>query len=376
MRGFRGALERAWYAGGGLRAWTLVLAPLALGYGAASSLKRRRASRSRKQVAGAHVIAVGNLTVGGTGKSSVARWLAAEAAAAGARAAILLRGHGARRRSGGSGVVPDFASYPLRRAVVRYGDEAIAHRLALPCGAAVAADPDRWRAARALVQGYGAGVLVLDDGWEQGGVRWDELWVVVDPRRPAGNGALLPAGPLRRPVHTLAEARRVVCLLEEPGETVPEATRAWVARHARGLPILRFRRVLRCVSPPGAAGAGAPIRRGVPAALVSGVGSPARLERFASAVGLDCRYHAAFPDHARWAAAALRSEVERARRAGARELYITEKDEARWPEGFATPIPVLVLRTRIEPLDSMEEALEPLRVAVARAAVARAGGIG
>src|SRR5206468_9842712 len=65
-----------------------------------------------------------------------------------------------------------FAGYPLLQSTGRYGDEAIAHRLALPRKAVVATDPDRLRAARALRSGYGASVLVLDDGWEQDRLGW------------------------------------------------------------------------------------------------------------------------------------------------------------------------------------------------------------
>lgn len=367
LRGVRGALERAWSGDPGSPRWTRILAPLSFGYALGSSLARFRAAASRRRIPGAHVVAVGNLTVGGAGKSSVARWLALEASAAGAGAAILLRGHGARERPRGPGVVPDFEGYPLSRRVDLYGDEAIAHRLALPRGVAVAVDRDRRRAARAVVQGYGVRILVLDDGWEQPGLQWDELWVAIDPRRPAGNGALLPSGPLRRPAATLAEATRVLCLLENPGEEIPTTTREWVARHARGLPILRFLRLLRGVSRLGGEGTAEPIRRGLPVALLSGVGSPRRLERFAKAAGADCRYHAAFPDHARWSEAPLRAAIERARRAGAEVIYVTEKDEPRWPESLDPPIPVRVLRTQIVPLDPMDDALGPLRAAVAGA---------
>jgi len=365
MRGIVGAFERSWSGDPGTIGWTKILAPLALLYGAGSAMARRRASARRRPLPEAHVIAVGNLVVGGTGKSSLARWLAREATASGARCAILLRGHGSRERAGGPRAVPDFEGYAMAERVGRYGDEAIAHRMALGKAVAVLVDADRFQAARAALEGYGARSLVLDDAWEQGSLAWDELWVAVDPRSPEGNGLLLPSGPLRRPASTLAEATRVVCVLEEPGEDVPPKTRIWLARFAPERPLLRFRRILRGVSPVGAPEVLQPPEPGLPVALLSGIGSPARLERFARGVGFDWRWHGAFPDHARWSVGAIEGALRMAASTGARVALITEKDEPRWPHGMTTPLPVSVLRTDIEPLDDTAEALGPLRAAVA-----------
>jgi tetraacyldisaccharide 4'-kinase len=341
--------------------WTKALAPLALGYALVSSVSRDRAAAKRRALPGCHVIAVGNLTVGGAGKSTVARWLAQEAVNAGARAAVLLRGHGAQVPGSERGVVPDFEGYPLARRVARYGDEAVAHRTALPREAAVIVDPDRWRAARVAASGYAAKVLVLDDGWEQPGIIWDELWVVVDPQSPVGNGSLLPAGPLRRPAATLREATRVVFLLEEEGETVPESTMAWLARFAPGVSALRLRRTLAGIAPLGEPARIAPLPRGAKVGLVSGIGAPARLERFVRGAGGEVRSHDAFADHARWSVESIRSAIGGARRNGADMVLITDKDEPRWPADLAAELPVRVIRTGVEPLDPVEEALRPLR---------------
>jgi tetraacyldisaccharide 4'-kinase len=307
------------------------------------------------------VIAIGNLTVGGTGKSTIARWLALEAVRAFARPAVLLRGHGAE--SPRPGVLPDFAAYPLENRASRYGDEAIALRRALPREAAVAVDPDRYRAGRAARDGYGARVLILDDGWEQGTLSWDELWVALDPDRPVGNGSLLPAGPLRRPAASLREATRAVFLLEDE-ESVPEPTRAWLARTAPGLPVLRLRRTLLGVSPlhreaPGAFVA--PLPGGTPVAVLSGVGAPQRLERFLRGAGADVRLHEAFPDHARWTKADLGAALRRAGRVRAAMVLITEKDEPRWPADLNSEVPLRVIRTGVEPLDPVREALRPIQ---------------
>jgi tetraacyldisaccharide-1-P 4'-kinase len=76
--------------------------------------------------------------------------------------------------------------------------------------------------------------------------------------------------------------------------------------------------------------------------------------------------HSAFPDHARWNASSLRPALERARRERAEVILITEKDEVRWPPGIDPSIPVRVIRTGVRPLDPVEDALRPMREAVAR----------
>ncbi len=360
-----GLLERSWSAEPGTLAWTKALLPLAAGYSVASGIARRRAGARRRGIEGCHVVAVGNLTVGGTGKSSIARWLALEAVHAGVRAAVLLRGYGALAPPRERGAVPDFEDYPLATRTSRYGDEALALRIGLPREAAVIVDPDRLRGGTAARSGYGARVLILDDGWEQPDLEWDELWVALDPRRPVGSGSLLPAGPLRRPASTLREATRIVFLHEEPRETIPESTRSLIAREAPGVPVSRFQRTLLGTTPPGAGRSPEPLARGARVALVSGIGAPSRLARFIVGAGADLRLHAAFPDHARWSRSTLAAALSRARREGASMALITEKDEPRWPASLDPALPVRVIRTGVVPLDPMEDALRPIRASAA-----------
>jgi len=367
-RGIAGYVERSWSGDPDALAWTRLLLPVSAAYSAAAAAARRRAARSRASIRGLHVVSVGGLTVGGTGKSSLTRWLALEAARSGARAAILLRGYGARRRTAGTFVVPDFDGYPLAEAVDRAGDEASAHRAALPRRVAVAVDSDRYRAGDVARSGYGAAIAVLDDGWEQSRLRWDELWVALDPRRPVGNGSLLPAGPLRRPASTLQEAGVVAFVLEEGAEEVPAATLAWARGLAPRAQVLRFRRVLDGISDVRARAVESWRPEIGPAVLVSAVGSPGRLERFARGAGIEVVFHASFPDHARFRISALERAIGRAASSGARSVLITEKDEVRWPEEFRPPIPVRVIRTSLRALDPVDAALRPLRAAVAAAA--------
>ena len=370
-RGLAGLLERGWSGDAGSIPWTRALLPAAALYAGAAARARARAAAARRSIPGLHVISVGNLTVGGTGKTSLARWLALQAIGLGANPAVILRGHGADRRDRDTDVVPDLDGYPLGSAVDRVGDEAAAHRAALPRGATVVVDRDRYRGARAAQIGYGAQVAILDDGWEQAGLRWDELWVTLDPDRPEGNGLILPAGPLRRPASTLREATVIVFVMEEAGVEIPAATKGWVAARAPGVPVLRFRRHLDGASAIGERAAKPWDAAAPPAGLLSGVGSPGRLERFAKASGIRLASHSVFPDHARWSADAIRSALRSASAAGAGVALITEKDEPRWPAGLDSSLPVRVLRTSLRPLDPVEGALAGLRAAAARSPIGR-----
>ena len=363
--GLLGAVERSWSGEAGTIPWTRVLIPLAAGYAFGSGWSRRRAAQRRRTVPGLHVVAVGNLTVGGTGKSSLARWLALEILAAGGRPVIVLRGHGAPGPRPGTTILPDFAGYPVARAFERGGDEAAAHRAALPLGATVAVGRDRRRAAQAAHRGYGATAAILDDGWEQDSLAWDELWVALDPSRPVGSGALLPAGPLRRPARTLSEASVVAFVLEDGGEDVSADTLTWTRKLAPQAIALRFRRTLSGTSKPGSPAVEPWNPDAGPAALISAVGSPARLTRFAEGAGIRLVSHVAFPDHAAWSSADLAALTRRGAASGARLVLITEKDEPRWPSDVESPIPVRVLRTRLVAIDPVDGALARLRAAVA-----------
>jgi tetraacyldisaccharide 4'-kinase len=322
------------------------------------------------------VLAFGGITVGGTGKSSVARWFArALAVEGGRRTAVLLRGYGARGGPCGPELVPDYPALDLAARVARYGDDALAHRAALPRGAAVVVGADRAAAARAAFDGFGARVLLLDDGWEQRGIAWDRLYAVLDPACPAGNGALLPAGPLRRPPATLREADAICFVLEDGDDPIPAETRRFLERHAPGAPVHRFRRRLLGLSRPGVPACEPAAGAGGRAGLVTGVGAPGRAARFLQGQGVGIAGHAVFPNHADWSADALRRAVDALRRAGAEWIAITEKDEPRWPRGIEGAPPVRVLRTALEPLPSDPDPLEPVRALLARGGLADRGGV-
>jgi tetraacyldisaccharide 4'-kinase len=190
-------LERCWY---GERA-PLWLQPLAGVYALVVRLRRLAYARGwfASRRAAIPVTVIGNLTVGGTGKTPLVMWLAMALREAGQRPGIALRGYGVRVR----GVrLVRAADDP---AIV--GDEAvlIARRTTLP----VAVGADRAACADLLARA-GCTLVLADDGLQHLALRRDLAIVVIDGARGFGNGALLPAGPLREPATGLAAADVVV----------------------------------------------------------------------------------------------------------------------------------------------------------------------
>jgi tetraacyldisaccharide 4'-kinase len=142
------------------------------------------------------VVVIGNITVGGTGKTPFTIWLADQLQRKRKRVGIVLRGYGGRSDHWPRDVDQDSAPQEV-------GDEAVL--LAKRTAAIVVAGPDRVAAARRAIE-RGAEVVLSDDGLQHYRLARDREIVVIDGRRGVGNRRMLPAGPLREPVSRLAQA--------------------------------------------------------------------------------------------------------------------------------------------------------------------------
>lgn len=193
------ALPRLWY---GPRWISLPLWPLAWIFRAVVAGRRLlyRAGWLRAHRVPVPVIVVGNLTVGGTGKTPVAGWLARALALRGHRVGVVLRGYGGSATHG----VRVVTSGSDPREV---GDEAVVHALGGPH--VVVTGADRVAAARRAVA-EGAEIVVCDDGLQHLRLARDYEVAVVDAARGLGNGQMLPAGPLREPPARLESVDAVV----------------------------------------------------------------------------------------------------------------------------------------------------------------------
>ena len=285
-------LQRLWYGNSKLAA---VLLPLSGVFCALVQLRRAayRAGLLPSRRLDTPVIVVGNITVGGTGKTPLVLALTRRLREAGFRVGILTRGYRGRRTSWP--VQVSAASDPEQ-----VGDEPVL--LARNSGATVYAGPDRLAAGRALLASSPCDVLICDDGLQHYALRRDLEIAVIDAGRGHGNGHCLPAGPLREPVSRLNAVDALVYL----GEPAPGAFAMQMELHsatrlcdpADTRPLAAF--------------------RGEPVHAVAGIGHPQRFFAALRSAGLDVEEHR-FPDHHRFRA----DDLEFADR---RTVLMTEKD--------------------------------------------------
>ena len=249
------------------------------------------------------VICVGNLTVGGAGKTPTAIAIAELLRDSGKRPFIISRGYG------GNELGP-LRVDPKHHRARDVGDEALL--LARVAPVIVGAD----RVADALLaRAEGADVLVMDDGFQNPALAKDLSIVVIDGRRGIGNGAVIPAGPLRAPLQAqLDRAQAVLVIAADSG-----AADVLAQVRARGLPIFHGH-----LAPDPAALTPFVNRRVL---AFAGIGDPDKFFATLTSAGVKVAERRSFPDHHRYTLAEV---SELAGRAGQRlVLATTEKDAAR-----------------------------------------------
>ena len=193
-------LDYYWYA---RSPWLLLLTPLSLVFRIVAWLRRNayRAGLLRSQRVALPVIIIGNITVGGTGKTPLVIWLAEYLQEKGYHPGIISRGYGGKASGWPQQVRPD--SDPAM-----VGDEAVL--LAGATGCPMAVGPDRVANATALIKHSECDVILSDDGLQHYALQRDIEIIVIDGVRRFGTGFSIPAGPMREPAKRLKEADLVV----------------------------------------------------------------------------------------------------------------------------------------------------------------------
>jgi tetraacyldisaccharide 4'-kinase len=284
-----------------------------------------RAARSRSSVRlEAPVVSVGNLAMGGTGKTPFAIWLSGRLKAGGRRPAVLLRGY---RRGGGRAV----EAFPpgARPPAWAVGEEALLHLLA--GHAAVGVGADRLAAWRLLRKAGPPDAVVLDDGFQHWPVRRDADIVLIDAVDPY-RGGVFPLGRLREPFAALGRATAVVLMRSEAGRAYP-ALEALIRRFNRQAPIFHARYKPRLE----------PLPAGCSVGAFCGLGHPASFAATLRQAGVAAAFLERFPDHHHYTAADLEPLAARAD-----VLVTTAKDRVNIAGGLAARLNPRVLEIEVE----------------------------
>jgi tetraacyldisaccharide 4'-kinase len=337
----------------------VLLAPAALLYGGVVHVRNRLFDMGifTSQELPIPVISIGNLTVGGTGKTPLVATLARHIAERGQRAAILSRGYGGSL-SGRPYVVSNGngASGPLTGADVA-GDEPVLLSQQLPDVCVVVGGNRRETGTIALEQ-LGADVILLDDGFQHRWLRRDLDILVLDAGEPFGRYRLLPSGLLREPISSLERANIVVVTRSHPDDPL-QTLQEVVRRHNPAAPVFRAYHRPVCFVPLDGSTV-VPLRdlSGIKAAAFCGIGNPDAFRADLLELGVDIVVFEPFRDHHRYSGEEIARLFRDAREAGAGCLITTEKDAVRLPPGpsggskgagtVSGALPIFALRIRCD----------------------------
>ncbi len=338
------------------------------------------------QPLGCLVVVVGNLTVGGTGKTPVVEKFARALHDRGRKVAILSRGYKSK--------APPFwkkwwwglthTEEPPPRIVSdgervlldseEAGDEPFMLARNLP-GVIVLVDKNRVKAGAYAIKRFGCDTLVLDDGFQYLPLKGRLNLLLVDKTNPFGNGHLLPRGILREPVKHLKRASYVF-LTKSNGQRDRELE-ALIARHNPGADLIecahRPQYLQRFGVPADAPGSREPLAylKGKRVAAFSGIATPESFEKFLRDLGGKLVARERFLDHYRYTDEDFEALFDLAKREGADCLVTTEKDAVRIPENRAWPLPLFYLRLEIDIIRGASDFDEAVgRICIAQSGIA------
>lgn len=299
-----------------------ILSPLGALYGA---MTRRRLRQGISTKVDVPVVCIGNINVGGTGKTPTVIWLLEKLRNAGHQPHVVSKGYG------GTIVAPTHVD-PSRHSAIRVGDEP----LLIAAFGEVWVGKDRLETARAAVTAN-ATVLILDDGFQDPSLHKDVSLVVVDAAKGFGNERCLPAGPLRETVSDgLARADFVLTI----GETTAQKL---------------FSAPLEAV--PRACGRLTPLQTGMDwsnnrVLAFAGIGNPEKFFATLRNQGAEIVRAEALDDHQKFGPGMLNRLEADAKKLGA-QLVTTEKDAARLPQSYRAKVITLPVRLVVDEEDQL-----------------------
>ncbi len=333
-----------------------------------SSLMRLRAGLYKRGVFSTYrphvpVISIGNLLMGGTGKTPHVIATCDFLMRQGLRPAVVTRGYGGRAGKGPL-VVSDHDS--VCTDAVTAGDEPFMIARNVP-GVPVIAGSNRYACARYAEQQLGAGIIVLDDGFQHMSLCRDRDVVLVPAKRPFGNGHVFPGGYLREPVDAL---KRATCIVITGCQQVTDE-QIHILRHrlqamVPGTPIFYSRYTMKGIRALRTAALDGPDKSqpsdpaGIPLFAVCAIGMPESFFDTLTGCGLTVRAALTFRDHHSYISEDIRKIMKQAKSSGAKAVITTAKDAVKistilqdtsigLANAHGNPLPVYVLDIQAEP---------------------------
>ena len=310
---------------------------------------------SGKERLNCFVISLGNITVGGTGKTPTAQRLAKEIRDMGYRVVILNRGYRAKFY-GEVGIVSD--GKDLKMDATQAGDEAFMLAKHLP-NVPVLIGARRAVTGQYAIENFGAEVVILDDGYQHWQVIRDLDILLIDAVSVFGNGHLLPRGTLRESISHISRAS--VCLLtkvDQAAEGSRDLIRQTVRKYNPSAQIVESIHEPRCLIPlaewsTNLAGEGISVAtiNGRKVMAVSAIGNPASFERTLRDLGAEIISSLRYPDHHDYTVMEMEDILRQADSFAAEMIIVTEKDAVKIPEEVAAEnwrIPIFVISVEVK----------------------------
>jgi len=313
----------------------------------------------RDHTLGCRVVSIGNLTVGGTGKTPVVEVFARALAARGRRVAILSRGYKSTPRPLWERIYEKLAfqdnRFPpkivsdgqsLLLDSEQAGDEPYMLASNLK-NVVVLVDKDRVKAGRYAIRRFGCDTLLLDDGFQYLALKNRIDVCLVDRNNPFGNHHLLPRGTLREPITNLARAHYIFIT-----KSTPQGSRALRAALRKFNPKAE---IIECAHQPlylqdvfTGEQRDLSILRGLNVAAISGIAVPESFEQGLRDLGANVIYAKRYADHHRYTQQEILNMINRSLRRGAQAILTTEKDAVRFPKIDRRDLPIYYLRVEIK----------------------------
>lgn len=345
---------RDWWAGPARAGLSVLSAPYAAGISAYRSLFDFGLIRPAEMPCA--VVSVGNITLGGTGKTTTVRWLIRRLREWGLQPAILSRGYRAGGTSDPERVTIVAGPEGVRESAADGGDEPVLLARSLP-GVPVLIGKRRIRSGLTAWEQFRPDVLVMDDAFQYWRLRKDVEILLLDATNPFGGGRVFPRGLLREPLRGL---RRAHCVLLTHSAWADNAERDRVLAEVRwrvpGVPVAEASH-----KPVGLRNLADGEARSVTELgagrwlAVSGLGRPGAFERTLAELGVSDVVSEAFPDHHAYTQAEIAAAAERVRREGLAGIVTTEKDAVKIDPSWAGGALILVVEIDLEFRSGREE---------------------